>query len=156
MSREESAMETIGSIGSDKETAAELAGGICHRLCSAGWMLFVAVSWLLYKGVGIWGINIPVAWGFAISSIAFGGSGSAMLWHFYFRDSTIAVPCGGARRSTVSTEAMTLLPACAGMLQSCRTLAARSFFSGCFRILTRWDFGHSSGARCGMFLPSAT
>src|SRR6478752_6520237 len=30
-------------------------------------MLFLfAISWLLLKGVGIWGINIPVAWGFAI------------------------------------------------------------------------------------------
>ena len=29
-------------------------------------MFFFAVSWLLYRGVGIWGINIPVAWGFAI------------------------------------------------------------------------------------------
>ena len=30
-------------------------------------MLFsVAISYLLYKGVGIWGINIPVGWGFAI------------------------------------------------------------------------------------------
>jgi len=26
----------------------------------------VAVSWLVLRGVGIWGINIPVAWGFAI------------------------------------------------------------------------------------------
>src|SRR3954451_1961943 len=26
----------------------------------------MAVGYLLYKGVGIWGINIPVAWGFAI------------------------------------------------------------------------------------------
>ena len=29
-------------------------------------MLFLAVAWLLYRGVGIWGINIPIAWGFAI------------------------------------------------------------------------------------------
>ncbi len=30
-------------------------------------MVFLsAVTWLLIKGVGIWGINIPVAWGFAI------------------------------------------------------------------------------------------
>ena len=28
--------------------------------------LMVAVTWLLLKGVGIWGINIPVGWGFAI------------------------------------------------------------------------------------------
>ena len=28
--------------------------------------LLVAAFWLLYKGVGVWGIVIPVAWGFAI------------------------------------------------------------------------------------------
>src|SRR5437016_6123740 len=29
-------------------------------------VLLIALSYLLYRGVGIWGINIPVAWGFAI------------------------------------------------------------------------------------------
>src|SRR5438270_1947144 len=29
------------------------------------WFLF-AVCWLFYKGVGVWGVNIPVGWGFAI------------------------------------------------------------------------------------------
>src|SRR5436189_4254881 len=29
-------------------------------------VLFLAISWLLIRGVGIWGINIPVAWGYAI------------------------------------------------------------------------------------------
>src|SRR5258708_3595786 len=29
-------------------------------------MLLFALSYLLVKGVGIWGINIPVGWGFAI------------------------------------------------------------------------------------------
>src|SRR5262245_10999195 len=29
-------------------------------------MLGFAVGYLLLRGVGIWGINIPVAWGFAI------------------------------------------------------------------------------------------
>jgi Ni/Fe-hydrogenase subunit HybB-like protein len=29
-------------------------------------LFFVAVSWLLARGVGVWGVNIPVAWGFAI------------------------------------------------------------------------------------------
>jgi len=29
-------------------------------------VFFFAVAWLLIRGVGIWGINIPVAWGFAI------------------------------------------------------------------------------------------
>jgi Ni/Fe-hydrogenase subunit HybB-like protein len=29
-------------------------------------VLLVAITWLLFRGVGIWGIRIPVAWGFAI------------------------------------------------------------------------------------------
>jgi molybdopterin-containing oxidoreductase family membrane subunit len=29
-------------------------------------MLLFAVTWLFVRGVGIWGVNIPVAWGFAI------------------------------------------------------------------------------------------
>jgi molybdopterin-containing oxidoreductase family membrane subunit len=50
------------------------------RPFSPGWLAFfalsagllgifgVAVCYLLYEGVGIWGIDIPVAWGFAITS----------------------------------------------------------------------------------------
>ena len=29
-------------------------------------LLFLAVTWLLIKGTGIWGLNNPVGWGFAI------------------------------------------------------------------------------------------
>jgi len=29
-------------------------------------VLMAAISWLFYRGVGVWGINIPVGWGFAI------------------------------------------------------------------------------------------
>src|SRR5271170_7941688 len=29
-------------------------------------LLMLAISWLLFRGVGIWGINVPVMWGFAI------------------------------------------------------------------------------------------
>jgi len=29
-------------------------------------LFFFALSWLFIRGVGIWGVNIPVAWGFAI------------------------------------------------------------------------------------------
>src|SRR3954453_20577230 len=29
-------------------------------------LLLFAVTWLFIKGVGIWGINVPVMWGFAI------------------------------------------------------------------------------------------
>ncbi len=51
---------------------------VLTRPVSAGWvlglmfcggivmMLGTAIAWLLFKGTGIWGINIPVGWGFAI------------------------------------------------------------------------------------------
>ena len=29
-------------------------------------MMLVAIAWLFYKGTGVWGINMPIAWGFAI------------------------------------------------------------------------------------------
>lgn len=32
-------------------------------------VLVCAVAWLLIKGVGIWGLNVPVAWGFAIINL---------------------------------------------------------------------------------------
>jgi len=34
-----------------------------------GMLIFLgAVAWLVFKGVGIWGINVPVVWGFAITN----------------------------------------------------------------------------------------
>jgi molybdopterin-containing oxidoreductase family membrane subunit len=32
-------------------------------------MLFYAIAYLLLKGVGIWGVNIPIGWGFAIINL---------------------------------------------------------------------------------------
>ncbi len=29
-------------------------------------VMLMAIGWLFYKGTGIWGVNIPVGWGFAI------------------------------------------------------------------------------------------
>src|SRR5258708_32740424 len=40
-----------------------LGMAICFLILQ--WFLF-AVCWLFYKGVGVWGVNIPVGWGFAI------------------------------------------------------------------------------------------
>jgi molybdopterin-containing oxidoreductase family membrane subunit len=54
--------------------------GVVLRRTALGWYLLIgfaamfvglltmAVAWLLLKGVGVWGINIPVAWGFAITN----------------------------------------------------------------------------------------
>ena len=36
----------------------------------AGTLVFVAATgWLLLRGIGIWGVDIPVAWGFAIANV---------------------------------------------------------------------------------------
>ena len=40
-----------------------LTAGVAGILAT---ILFYAIGYLLYRGVGIWGINMPVAWGFAI------------------------------------------------------------------------------------------
>ena len=63
----ESVTETIGSIilkPRQRQPKAWLfaAGGAFMLLL----MFFAAISYLIYRGVGIWGIQIPVAWGFAI------------------------------------------------------------------------------------------
>ena len=43
-------------------------GWLALLVISAGvaGLLAIAATYLLYKGVGIWGINIPIGWGFAI------------------------------------------------------------------------------------------
>src|SRR6185312_10196915 len=77
-------------------------------------VLCLAVGWLFLRGIGIWGVNIPVAWGFAIVNfvwwIGIGHAGtfiSAMLllMHQQWRTSINRF-----------TEAMTLFAvACAGI-----------------------------------------
>jgi molybdopterin-containing oxidoreductase family membrane subunit len=74
----------------------------------------VAVSYLLYRGVGIWGINIPVAWGFAITNfvwwIGIGHAGTFI--------SAILLLLFQKWRTTINrfTEAMTLFAViCAGL-----------------------------------------
>ena len=44
-------------------------------------LLLVSVAYLFQKGVGIWGINVPVAWGFAIINFVWWiGIGHACTW----------------------------------------------------------------------------
>jgi Ni/Fe-hydrogenase subunit HybB-like protein len=63
---------TFGSV-TDKIGAVVLSGGqplSWMIVVSIGFMLMgglgMAVTYLLLKGVGIWGVNIPIGWGFAI------------------------------------------------------------------------------------------
>jgi Ni/Fe-hydrogenase subunit HybB-like protein len=77
-------------------------------------LFLVAVTWLFYRGVGIWGIVIPVAWGFAIVNfvwwIGIGHAGTLI--------SAILLLLKQDWRTSINrfSEAMTLFAvACAGM-----------------------------------------
>jgi len=77
-------------------------------------VLTVAIAWLVTKGVGIWGINIPIGWGFAIVNfvwwIGIGHAGTLI--------SAILFLLNQKWRTSINrfAEAMTLFAvACAGM-----------------------------------------
>src|SRR5207245_4670162 len=77
-------------------------------------MLLYAITYLLTVGVGIWGINIPVAWGFAIVNfvwwIGIGHAGTLI--------SAILLLLHQKWRTSINrfAEAMTLFAvACAGL-----------------------------------------
>src|SRR5271169_5544657 len=77
-------------------------------------MLFACLAWLITKGVGIWGINIPIGWGFAIVNfvwwIGIGHAGTLI--------SAILYLLNQKWRTSINrfAEAMTLFAvACAGL-----------------------------------------
>ena len=77
-------------------------------------LLTVALAWLVIKGVGIWGINIPIGWGFAIVNfvwwIGIGHAGTLI--------SAILFLLNQKWRTSINrfAEAMTLFAvACAGI-----------------------------------------
>src|SRR5271169_689968 len=77
-------------------------------------LLFVSLAWLIIKGVGIWGINIPIGWGFAIVNfvwwIGIGHAGTLI--------SAILFLLNQKWRTSINrfAEAMTLFAvACAGV-----------------------------------------
>ena len=103
-----------------------LASIVLERAVRRGWLgglavafallmlLNVSVAWLLVKGVGIWGVDQPVAWGFAIVNfvwwIGIGHAGTFI--------SAILLLLHQQWRTSINrfTEAMTLFAvACAGL-----------------------------------------
>jgi len=111
---------TFGTV-TDKISAIVLTGRT-----PAGWLVgfgialailglfLMAVTWLFIKGIGIWGINIPVGWGFAIVNfvwwIGIGHAGTLI--------SAILLLLHQKWRQSINrfAEAMTLFAvACAGM-----------------------------------------
>ncbi len=112
--------QTIGSVN------ATISDAVLARPYQKGWLvgaaigfslvnvLFIAVAYLLFRGVGIWGINRPVMWGFAIINfvwwIGIGHAGTLI--------SAILLLLKQQWRTSINrfAEAMTLFAvACAGM-----------------------------------------
>jgi Ni/Fe-hydrogenase subunit HybB-like protein len=106
----------------------KIAGVVFRPLSNTPWQMFagfavafllvnvlmVAITWLFARGVGIWGIMIPVAWGFAIVNfvwwIGIGHAGTLI--------SAILLLLKQDWRTSINrfSEAMTLFAvACAGM-----------------------------------------
>jgi Ni/Fe-hydrogenase subunit HybB-like protein len=109
----ESVTETIGSIVLTRKHPRSWWFGFVVAFALL-MMLLMAITWLLYRGVGIWGINIPVAWGFAIVNfvwwIGIGHAGTFI--------SAILLLLHQKWRTSINrfTEAMTLFAvACAGL-----------------------------------------
>jgi Ni/Fe-hydrogenase subunit HybB-like protein len=104
----------------------KITGIVLTRPTSLGWVvgftvsfallmtMTIAIAWLIAKGVGIWGINIPVGWGFAIVNfvwwIGIGHAGTLI--------SAILFLLNQQWRTSINrfAEAMTLFAvACAGI-----------------------------------------
>jgi len=104
----------------------KIASIVLTRPISLGWlvgftlsfsvlmMLTIAIAWLITKGTGIWGINIPIGWGFAIVNfvwwIGIGHAGTLI--------SAILFLLNQKWRTSINrfAEAMTLFAvACAGI-----------------------------------------
>jgi Ni/Fe-hydrogenase subunit HybB-like protein len=104
----------------------KIGGIVLKRKITIGWvfgllialgvmqLLMGAATWLLIKGVGIWGINIPVGWGFAIINfvwwIGIGHAGTLI--------SAILLLLNQSWRNAINrfAEAMTIFAVmCAGM-----------------------------------------
>src|SRR3979490_3340777 len=116
----------LGPGHSYESVTEQISSAVLTRPTTLGWfvgftiafsvlgMLTVAVGWLVIKGVGIWGINIPIGWGFAIVNfvwwIGIGHAGTLI--------SAILFLLRKSWRNSINrfAEAMTLFAvACAGL-----------------------------------------
>src|SRR6202048_2858869 len=109
----ESVTEQISSAVLTRPTTLGWFAGFTVAFSVLG-MLTLAVGWLIIKGVGIWAINIPIGWGFAIVNfvwwIGIGHAGTLI--------SAILYLLNQQWRTSINrfAEAMTLFAvACAGL-----------------------------------------
>jgi molybdopterin-containing oxidoreductase family membrane subunit len=109
---DESISERIGSIVVKEKIRPGWLGGFA--ISFALLMMFnFAIGWLFLRGVGIWGLEVPVAWGFAIVNfvwwVGIGHAGTFI--------SAVLYLCNQEWRTSINrfTESMTLFAvACAG------------------------------------------
>jgi len=108
-----SVTEKIGAIVLQRPTGWGWLGGFAAAFTLVLLLLF-AVAYLFVRGVGIWGVNVPVAWGFAIVNfvwwIGIGHAGTLI--------SAILLLLHQEWRTSINrfAEAMTLFAvACAGL-----------------------------------------
>jgi Ni/Fe-hydrogenase subunit HybB-like protein len=120
-------LDPVLAPGHTYETVTEqISSAVLTRPTTLGWfagfavafsllgMMTVAIGWLIIRGVGIWGINIPIGWGFAIVNfvwwIGIGHAGTLI--------SAILFLLNQKWRTSINrfAEAMTLFAvACAGI-----------------------------------------
>src|SRR5450432_2109035 len=126
---EEKTLEIAPVIAQDQTLASvtdKITGIVLLKKITMGWalgfaffflvlqMLLIGVTYLLFKGTGIWGLNIPIGWGFAIVNfvwwIGIGHAGTLI--------SAILLLLNQSWRNSINrfAEAMTIFAVmCAGM-----------------------------------------
>jgi molybdopterin-containing oxidoreductase family membrane subunit len=74
----DAAAPVIGPGHTYRSVTEKISAIVLHRRTGRGWMagfalafffvlvFFASIAYVLARGVGVWGINVPVAWGFAI------------------------------------------------------------------------------------------
>ena len=109
----ETVTEKISDIVLKRPTSLQWFTGFMVGFTFLG-IMTIAIGWLIIKGVGIWGINVPIGWGFAIVNfvwwIGIGHAGTLI--------SAILFLLNQKWRTSINrfAEAMTLFAvACAGI-----------------------------------------
>ena len=140
-----SVTDKISSIVLGKKTDAPLAAGIRARFILVQ-VLFFTIAYLLIRGVGIWGINIPVGWGFAIVNfvwwIGIGHAGTLISAILLLLQAEVADVDQSLRRGDDALR---------GLVRRayfrCCTWAGRGSSTGCCPIPTPCSSGRNFAAR---------
>ena len=125
--------------GAGRTADADRLVALLHPSLALLGLLGVAVSWLFWEGIGVWGLNVPVGWAWDITNFVFwigiGHAGtliSAIL--FLFRQKW---------RTSINraAEAMTIFAVMCALLFPGIHVDASGSPTGCSRSRTRWACG---------------